>query len=695
MEGSVDLPAETQDLQVRSSRPCPESVAVGAALANAATGVINPVSRVVTYLAQKMLQGPCRAFLCLRYGITGKWDDPWCVASMVATRRRRAGRTRPETSVPAERRGSPQSQDCECARKLYAPVCDNRPGQVRRPILRGELLNVRFIASSEPVPRGRRADRVGPEVEANLKDVGALIAQASRRGRRTGGAARVLRPDFAGRAGQGAYQRARRRRPPAGLPARRRGAQPGVADRWHGAAHEWRPGRCAMPPWSMTTAGGSPADKIHLFGFSKARSDTRSQTIEPGAGGVLRRALRAGRPFGLLRPPFPELFRAMGRVDLIVLPAAFTHYPPARPTGRCCFAPGRSRTNATSSRRPRAAVTQRTTHLRRHHADRPVGRDRGTPPRGPESSVATSTSNISRASGKAFRRWRIARWCETGGHRCIENTTHEHRRSLQVAETHLLKPFDLDIAAVDKGLRPDIHPPARLRRHVLPVPPHRGLEPREGIVVGQLHIDQGVGVRAISATKPLFAYSDDISLPALLTAAEATRAIGPAGGSEKVSVRAAQPSARLYHDDPLASLEDTAKVKLLERLEAMARAEDPASQVMAHIVGSWEVIMVARNDGHLAAADVPAGTRIGDGHHGRQGPARAGSGGGGGRFDYAYFTDALAGVCARGGTPGARESRRIARPSRHHDRGARLRLAGHPAARGDRPRSRGRFQSQG
>ena len=99
----------------------------------------------------------------------------------------------------------------------------------------------------------------------------------------------------------------------------------------------------------------------------------------------------------------------------------------------------------------------------------------------------------------------------------------------------------------------------------------------EGIVKsGSFNIDQGVGVRAISGDKTAFAYSDDISLPALLTAAEATQAIGPAGGSEKVSVRAAQPSARLYRsDDPLASLEDTAKVKLLERLEAMARAEDP------------------------------------------------------------------------------------------------------------------------
>src|SRR5690348_1825872 len=46
----------------------------------------------------------------------------------------------------------------------------------------------------------------------------------------------------------------------------------------------------------------------------------------------------------------------------------------------------------------------------------------------------------------------------------------------------------------------------------------------EGIVkAGSFSIDQGVGVRAVSADKTAFAYSDDISLPALAAAADATR----------------------------------------------------------------------------------------------------------------------------------------------------------------------------
>lgn len=68
-------------------------------------------------------------------------------------------------------------------------------------------------------------------------------------------------------------------------------------------------------------------DKIHLFGFRKgAEAYDEAATIEAGENVVTFDA-----PFGRaglsvcydLR--FPELFRAMGPVDLIILPAAFTY----------------------------------------------------------------------------------------------------------------------------------------------------------------------------------------------------------------------------------------------------------------------------------------------------------------------------------------------------------------------------------
>ena len=166
----------------------------------------------------------------------------------------------------------------------------------------------------------------------------------------------------------------------------------------------------------------------------------------------------------------------------------------------------------------------------------------------------------------------------------------------------------------------------------------------EGIVKsGSFNIEQGVGVRAISGEKTAFAYSDEISLPALLGAAQATRAIALAGGNAVAPMLAGRNAPALYvGTDPLGSLPDAAKVKLLERLESLARAADSrVTQVMAHIAGSWETILVARSDGHLAA-DVRPLARVSITvileENGRR---EQGSAGGGGRFDYGYFTDEI------------------------------------------------------
>ena len=164
----------------------------------------------------------------------------------------------------------------------------------------------------------------------------------------------------------------------------------------------------------------------------------------------------------------------------------------------------------------------------------------------------------------------------------------------------------------------------------------------EGIVKsGSFNIDQGVGVRAVTGEKTAFAYSDDISLAALTSAAHATRAIAHQGqaGRTQVIERAAGHNLYVPHD-PLASLGDRAKVDLLERVERHARALDPrVAQVMAFLAGEYEVVLVARSDGALAA-DVRPLTRLSVQVIVEQGGRREqGSAGGGGRFDYAYFTE--------------------------------------------------------
>ena len=166
----------------------------------------------------------------------------------------------------------------------------------------------------------------------------------------------------------------------------------------------------------------------------------------------------------------------------------------------------------------------------------------------------------------------------------------------------------------------------------------------EGIVKsGNFSIDQGVGVRAVSGEKTAFAYSDDISLPALENAALATRAIARQGKAQTVPMLREGKQRNLYlPHDPIASLNAADKVALLERLERYARSLDPrVTQVMAGLAGEYDVVLVARSDG-LMNADIRPLVRLSlqviVESNGRR---EQGSAGGGGRFGYDYFTDEI------------------------------------------------------
>ena len=168
----------------------------------------------------------------------------------------------------------------------------------------------------------------------------------------------------------------------------------------------------------------------------------------------------------------------------------------------------------------------------------------------------------------------------------------------------------------------------------------------EGIVkTGSFSIDQGVGVRAVSGEKTAFAYSDDISIASLEDAAQAVRAISSSrrGGQRKLPGRRVAASRALYAGiDPIATMDSTAKVALLERVEQSARAKDPrVVQVMAGLASEYDVVLVARLDGTMAA-DVRPLVRLSVTVIAEQnGRREIGSFGGGGRFGLAYFDDAL------------------------------------------------------
>ena len=165
----------------------------------------------------------------------------------------------------------------------------------------------------------------------------------------------------------------------------------------------------------------------------------------------------------------------------------------------------------------------------------------------------------------------------------------------------------------------------------------------EGIVkTASFNIEQGVGVRAVSGDKTAFAYSDEISFDALQDAAKATRAIAAAGSGKRTRISTRKAPVALYRAiDPIASLPSDAKVRLLETLEKKCRALDPRiTQVMASLGGEYEVVLIAKSDGSIAA-DVRPLVRLSVQVIAEQGGRReSGTSGGGGRTDYAHFTDA-------------------------------------------------------
>src|SRR5882762_5197833 len=209
---------------------------------------------------------------------------------------------------------------------------------------------------------------------------------------------------------------------------------------------------------------------------------------------------------------------------------------------------------------------------------------------------------------------------------------------LAIARSLLLEPYGLSEAHLTRAL-------AAIATHRIDdadlyfqYTRSEGWSLEEGIVKsGSFGIDQGVGVRAVAGEKTAFAYSDDISEAALMDAARTVRTIAANGQSRKVKVGVKQHVAKsrlLYAPmDPIATLDSTQKVALLEKVEKLARAKDPrVVQVMAGLAGEYDVVLVARADGTMAA-DVRPLVRLSLTVIAEQGERReVGTGGGGGRF---------------------------------------------------------------
>jgi TldD protein len=164
----------------------------------------------------------------------------------------------------------------------------------------------------------------------------------------------------------------------------------------------------------------------------------------------------------------------------------------------------------------------------------------------------------------------------------------------------------------------------------------------DGIIrEGSFSLDQGVGVRANSGEKTGFAYSDELVLPALMSAAGAARAIAHHGQEKSVQAWRRNAPAALYPDsDPTTSIDDEQKTRLLLELDAATRELDSrVEQVIISMASSQDLILCAASDGTMAA-DVRPLIRLNVSVILEQeGQREQGYAGGGARADLNYFLD--------------------------------------------------------
>jgi TldD protein len=109
---------------------------------------------------------------------------------------------------------------------------------------------------------------------------------------------------------------------------------------------------------------------------------------------------------------------------------------------------------------------------------------------------------------------------------------------------------------------------------------------------------QGFGLRAVKDEAVGYAHASDLSEAALARAAEAVRAV-KGGHTGTYAEAPGRTNHKLYGDDnPLQAPAFDAKVKLLESIDAFARAKDSrVRQVSASLGATWQVVEILRADG--------------------------------------------------------------------------------------------------
>lgn len=213
---------------------------------------------------------------------------------------------------------------------------------------------------------------------------------------------------------------------------------------------------------------------------------------------------------------------------------------------------------------------------------------------------------------------------------------------IELARTGLLQPAGLDDRHLDDALGRMLKGGVDTAELYFQFTRNESWSLEDGIVKEGSHsIEQGVGVRAMAGEKTGFAYSDELYLPALTSAADAAAAIARTGSGTALAGRRVQTGHTLYPPiDPIDTLDDAAKVELLQRVDQHVRSLDPrVQQVNASLAAAHEIVLVCSSDG-VYAGDVRPLIRLNVAVIVEGGGRREqGYSGGGGRRSFEYFLE--------------------------------------------------------
>lgn len=166
----------------------------------------------------------------------------------------------------------------------------------------------------------------------------------------------------------------------------------------------------------------------------------------------------------------------------------------------------------------------------------------------------------------------------------------------------------------------------------------------DGVVKnGSFSIDQGVGLRSISGEQTAFTYSDDISNSSIKAAVQAIKSMESNGNSAAYQIPKNKQSSQKYtQNDPIESINNLEKIKILESIDSIAKSISPlVTRVSASLASSFDVVLIQNHFGKLVE-DIRPLVRLSVSVIVESKKRREqGSSGGGGRYNLTYFDNHL------------------------------------------------------